>query len=95
MIIELTISGRCRRRACADATEGEDADPGPSRRSLTPPSLSPAPTSVDEEDFVAEDDDALESEPRPVRQRLVEEDLDAEDDEALAARACQKDGNSC
>jgi hypothetical protein len=50
---------------------------------------------VDEEDFVAEDDDALESEPRPVRQRLVEEDLDAEDDEALAARACQKDGNSC
>ena len=90
MIIELTASGRCRRRSCADATEGEDADPGPFRRRLTPPSLPPAPTSVDEEDFVAEDDDAL-----AVRQRLVEEDLDAEDDEALAARACQKDGNSC
>jgi hypothetical protein len=59
LIIELTISGRCRRRPCAaDATEGEDAEPGPFRLRLTP-SFPSALLAVAEEGLDVEDDEAL------------------------------------
>ena len=61
LIIELTISGRCRRRPCAaDGTEGEDAEaePGPFRRRLTL-SVPSALLAVAEEDLDVEDDEAL------------------------------------
>ena len=82
LIIELTISGRCRRRPCADATEGEDADPGPFRLRLTP-SFPSALLAVAEEELDVEDDEALaeracrkglsSSEPRSVRTRCGSE----------------------
>ena len=58
LIIELTISGRCRRRPCADGTEGEDAEaePGPFRRRLTL-SVPSALLAVAEEDLDVEDDE--------------------------------------
>ena len=58
LIIELTISGRCRRRPCADATEGEDAEPGPFRRRLTQ-SFPSALLAVAEEELDVEDIEAL------------------------------------
>jgi hypothetical protein len=57
-IIELTISGRCRRRPCADATEGEDAKPCPFRRRLTL-SFPSALLAVAEEELDVEDIEAL------------------------------------
>jgi hypothetical protein len=58
LIIELTISGRCRRHPCADAADGEDAEPGPFLRSLTP-SFPSVLLAVAEEKLDVEDDEVL------------------------------------